>query len=55
MKRKKYPKCPHYSDGKHRIGIRYLSFQEVCLYRHDSPNDICKCGFSRKEWKESGK
>jgi len=51
MKRKTYPHCSHYQDGRHRFGISHLSFSEVCMYRDENPNDTCKCGFDRKEWK----
>src|SRR5690348_15725340 len=48
-KRKKYPKCSHYRNGKHRFGIDNLSFTDVCMFRHGDVDNMCKCGFDRKK------
>lgn len=50
-KRRFYPKCREHPNGKHRFGIPNLSFRDAVMHRHKDLDHICKCGFSRKEWK----
>lgn len=52
--RRKYPKCKEHPSGKHRFGVTNMSFQDVILYRDKDLDNICKCGFSRKEWRDEG-
>lgn len=50
--RRVYPKCREHRDGRHRFGTNNMSFTTVCCYRdEDDIDDMCTCGFNRKEWK----